>query len=127
MDARDTPTVRVVGVGRSGWYKQDKPVTWRATFHATTYRETSDRGKVRRGMNPVKHVDGITSQAEEKNSSDHRKAKKSADARQLFTEHYVQYAGSTDLGLHQHHAWMIGNDLSDDDGVAPKLVLLHLM
>src|SRR5450631_1367632 len=76
-------------------------------------------------MNRVKHVN---SPAEDSPSSNHRREQGDlTDPRQLFTEHYVQYTRSTDPGLHQHHAWMIGYDLSDDHGVAPMLVLLHLL
>jgi hypothetical protein len=53
--------------------------------------------------------------------------KKLTDARQLFTEHHIEYAGPTDLRLHQHHPWVTGNDFSDDDGIASMFVLPHLM
>jgi hypothetical protein len=51
---------------------------------------------------------------------------KLADAGQLFAEHHIQHAGSANLRLHQHHAGVFGNHLSDDGGIAAKLMLLHL-
>ena len=52
--------------------------------------------------------------------------RRSADAGQLFAKHHVQHPGAADLCLHKHHTWMIGDYFSDDGGICPKRVLLHL-
>src|ERR1017187_3270364 len=46
---------------------------------------------------------------------------------ELLAEHDVQNARTADLGLHQHHAGMIGNHLSDHGSFAAQRVLTHAL
>jgi hypothetical protein len=50
----------------------------------------------------------------------------SADARQLFTEQYIDHPRAADTGFHQHHAGVITDDFSDNLGVAPERMFAHL-
>ena len=49
------------------------------------------------------------------------------NSRELFAEHVIQDARPANLGLHQHHAGMIGNDLSDYDGFRAQRVPAHVL
>ncbi len=49
------------------------------------------------------------------------------NSRQLLAEHDVQDARAADLGLHQHHAGVIGNDLANHGSFAAQRVLAHAL
>src|ERR1700756_2903443 len=49
----------------------------------------------------------------------------STDSRQLFPEQRIQHARAADLGVHEHHPRMIGNDFSDDARIVSQRVLPH--
>ena len=80
-----------------------------------------------RNLNPARQQcqtsPGNSFTAEEKTSCGHCAFKKLTNARQLFAEHHVQHPCSTNLRLHQHHARVVGDHLSDHRGILAQGML----
>jgi hypothetical protein len=111
----------------AGWEKQDKTVTQMKPGSDPGFQAQLPTAKKYAFSTRLSNSVFLTSCAQKKvDAMNLASQEKLANARQLLTKHDVEHPGSTDLCLHQDHAWVAAYHLPDDHGMPSKLMPLHL-